>query len=94
MALTRQWAAPPTVGLRAYLPTGFGGAVISQQIGTDFITLIMPGSLAYDLPIPIGATSKLHLFPEFRWDPTLVILGEYTGLFALFSGGLSFMVEL
>lgn len=84
----------PTIGLRAYLPTGLGGAVISQQIGTGIITVIMPGSIAYDFPIPIGASSKLHLFPEFRWDPTLVITGNGSGFLALFSGGLSFMFEL
>lgn len=84
----------PTIGLRAYLPTGFGGAVISQQIGTGFITLLLPGSVAYDLPIPIGATSRLHLFPEFRWDPTFLFTGAGSGFVSLFSGGLSFMVEI
>lgn len=84
----------PTFGVRAYVPTGFGGAVISQQIGTAFITVTLPGSLAYDLPIPIGEQAILHVFPELRWDPTFFFVGDASGVLALFSGGLSFMVEI
>ncbi len=83
----------PAFGLRFYLPTGFGGLVWSQQLSTAFVTVALPGSLAYDIPIPIG-NSTLHLFPELRYDPTFVILGDSTGVLALFSGGLTFMLEL
>ena len=88
------WFFTPTVGLRGYLPTGFGGFIISQQLGTGIITLTTPGSLAYDVPIPLGETSRLHLFPEIRWDPTFVFIDSGSGAIALFSAGISFMVEL
>lgn len=84
----------PTFGVRAYIPTGFGGAVISQQVGTAFITLTLPGSLAYDVPIPVGEEAVLHIFPEVRWDPTLFFVGDASGFIAFFSGGLSFMLEI
>jgi len=93
----------PTFGMRAYIPTGFGGAIISQQLGTAFITLALPGSLAYDLPIELGEDTVLHIFPEVRWDPTLVFVpvgavdddasSSVIG-FAFFSGGLSVMLEI
>lgn len=84
----------PTFGMRYYLDTGFGGLIVSQQIGTAFITITMPGSLAYDIPIPLGDTAKLHLFPEVRWDPTFIFTGDASGGFALFSGGLTFMFQI
>ncbi|MEM1025756.1 MAG: hypothetical protein AAGD10_14350 [Myxococcota bacterium] len=83
----------PSVGLRYYAKTGYGGVILSQNVGTAFVTLAFPGSVAYDLPIG----DKLHIFPEFRWDPTFfaVSLGStVTGVSAFFSGGLAFMVEL
>ena len=52
-----------------------------------------PGSIAYDIPIPLGGP-KLHIFPEFKWDPSFIIVGEIKGFFALFSAGLAFMVEI
>lgn len=84
----------PTFGIRAYLPTGFGGAVISQQFGTAFITVTLPGSAAYDLPIPLGEETVLHVFPEVRWDPTFLFAGDASGVLAFFSGGLSLMLEI
>lgn len=82
----------PTVGLRYYLDTGYGGLVVAQNLGTAFITVSLPGSVSYD--IPIG--DRLHLFPEFRWDPTFFFasLGDtVAGVAVFFSGGLSFMLE-
>lgn len=84
----------PTFGIRAYIPTGFGGPVISQQIGTAFVTVTLPGSLAYDVPIPVGEQATLHVFPEVRWDPTVLFIGDGAGVLALFSGGLSLMLAL
>jgi hypothetical protein len=92
----RQYAPfiAPTAGVRWYLSTGpFGGFIFSQQIGTGVVTLTFPGSLAYDIPIPIGAM-RLHLFPEVRWDPTFLFLGDLSGSLSFFSGGLSFMLEM
>jgi hypothetical protein len=84
----------PTFGMRYYLDTGFGGLIFSQQVGTAFITLALPGSLAYDVPIPLGDTTVLHLFPEIRWDPTFFFVGDVSGGVALFSGGMTFMLEI
>jgi hypothetical protein len=84
----------PTIGVRWYIPTGFGGPIISQQIGTGFVTVMAPGSLAYDVPIPLGTASKLHIFPEFKWDPTVFFSGEGKAYVAFFSAGLSFMFEI
>ena len=84
----------PTFGIRAYLPTGFGGFVLSQQLGTAVVTVATPGSLAYDIPIPLGDGARLHLFPEVKWDPTFAFIGDGSGVVALFSGGLSLMFEL
>jgi hypothetical protein len=85
----------PNVGLRLYLPTGFGGAIISQQLGTAIVSLALPGSIAYDVPIPLGG-ARFHFFPEFRWDPTFVFagIGSSSVYFVLFSAGLSFMLEI
>jgi len=83
----------PTVGLRGYLPTGFGGFIISQQLGTVGVLLALPGSLAYDIPIPLGKTARLHIFPEVRWDPTFVFTGQGSGVIALFSAGGTLMFE-
>lgn len=82
----------PTFGLRYYLRTGYGGLVLAQNLGTAFITVSLPGSISYDLPIG----DRLHLFPEFRWDPTFFFgnLGDtVAGVAVFFSGGLSFMLE-
>ncbi len=84
----------PTFGIRWYLPTGFGGVILSQQIGTALITFYLPGSVAYDIPIPLGETAKLHVFPEFRWDPTFVFVGVGGAYFVTASGGVSFMLEI
>lgn len=83
----------PAIGTRIYLPTGFGGFVWSQQFTTAIITVATPGSLAYDIPIPMGGPT-LHLFPEFRYDPTFVVIGDVAGVVAIFSGGLTVMLEL
>lgn len=83
----------PTFGVRAYVPTGWGGLVLSQQIGTAFITVTTPGSAAYDMPIPLG-DATLHIFPEVRWDPTFFFVGDDSGVLAFFSGGLSFMLRI
>lgn len=82
----------PTIGLRYYLRTGYGGLVLAQNLGTAFITVSMPGSVSYDLPIG----DRFHVFPEFRWDPTFFFasLGDtVAGVAVFFSGGMSFMVE-
>lgn len=83
----------PSVGLRYYAKTGYGGLILSQNFSTSFVTVALPGSVAYDLPIG----DKFHLFPEFRWDPTFLVLNlgsTVSGVGAFFSGGLAFMVEL
>ena len=82
----------PTLGIRGYLPTGFGGIVLSQQIGSGLITAAAPGSIAYDLPIPIAA-STLHIFPELRWDPTWINDAPATLSWIILSGGLTFALE-
>lgn len=88
----------PSFGGRFYIPTGFGGFVVSQNISTAFITLALPGSVAYDFPIPLGETSKLHIFPEFRWDPTFIFVevsdNAVGGIVSLFSAGLTLMFEI
>lgn len=86
------WFAP-AFGVRGYVPTGFGGLVFSQQIGTAFITVTLPGSLAYDIPIPVGDEVVLHVFPEVKWDPTFFFTGPQSGAVALFSGGGTVMLE-
>ena len=83
----------PTMGVRGYVPTGFGGFVVSQQVGTSVFTLVAPGSLAYDVPIPLGETARLHLFPEVRWDPTFLLISDEAGGIVIFSGGFTVMLE-
>lgn len=84
----------PSVGIRYYRPVGdVGGLVLTQQLGTLIVTTSAPGSLAWDLPIDAGVTT-LHVFPELRWDPTWFAFDSEGYFVALFSGGLTFMVEL
>ncbi len=83
----------PTLGLRGYIPVGGGGLILSQQIGSGIITVTLPGSLAFDLPVAIGPGAVLHVFPELRWDPTFFFIGDESGVLALFSAGLSFMFQ-
>jgi hypothetical protein len=86
----------PTGGVRLYVPFGrFGGAVITQQSAIPGASLALPGSAALDLPIPLGRTARLHLMPEFRWDPVfLFAAGEEAGVgtVAAFSAGGSAML--
>jgi len=82
----------PSVGLRYYLDLGSGGFIFAQNFGTAFVTFSLPGSVSYD--IAIG--DRVHIFPEFRWDPTFFFasLGDtVSGVAVFFSGGLSFMIE-
>lgn len=83
----------PNFGIRNYLPLGFGGFIWSQQIGPGGVVFGLPGSLAYDIPIPLGS-SVLHLFPEFRYDPNIILTSAASGIVATFSGGLTVMLEL
>lgn len=83
----------PAVAARGYLPTGFGGLVWTQQLSFAGFLLALPGSFAYDLPVPMG-DAVLHVFPELRYDPTLVFFNEGSGGVVLFSGGLTFMLEV
>lgn len=83
----------PSIGLRYYIDVGQGGVILSQNLGTAFVTFSLPGSIAFD--VPLG--ERVHLFPEFRWDPTLFFasLGDtVAGVAVFFSGGLSFMIEV
>lgn len=84
----------PSVGVRGYFGTGWGGFILSQQLSTAFITVALPGSVAYDIPIPLGETATLHIFPEVRWDPTVFFAGDTSGVVSLFSGGGTLMFEL
>ena len=84
----------PTFGIRTYLPIGFGGFILSQQIGTAGITVTLPGSLAIDIPIPLGKNAAVHIFPEIRWDPTFLLISDASGVIALFSAGATIMFEL
>lgn len=91
--------AAPRVGLRWGIPTGFGGVVFTQQISIAFISFGLPGSLAYDIPIPLGDSARLHIFPEFRWDPLVVLTSfdsddSISGFIMPLSVGGSIMLEL
>ncbi|MBI4819475.1 MAG: hypothetical protein HY791_24600 [Deltaproteobacteria bacterium] len=79
----------PTVGIRYYVPMGDMGLILTQNLGTGFITFAFPGSVAFDL-----ALGKFHIFPEVRWDPTVAVTSEGSGGWVFLSGGLSFMLEL
>lgn len=83
----------PAVGVRGYLPTGFGGLVWTQQLSIGGIVFGLPGSLAYDVPLDFDGPT-LHVFPEFRYDPTVFITSEQSGVLAMFSGGVTFMLEM
>lgn len=77
-----------TGGARYYLAVGSGGFVLSQQLGLSLNSVVLPGSLAIDLPIPLGEETALHLFPEVRWD---VIVAGTSG--ALVSAGGTLMLD-
>jgi len=79
----------PTFGVRWYLGIGSGGIVLSQAVGTGFVTLTLPGSLAFDI-----ALGPLHIIPEVKWDPTLFFAGDTGGVLIFFSGGASILVEI
>lgn len=83
-----------SVGLRGYLEAGLGGLVLTQQFGLGGPVVFVPGSVAYDLPIPIDAQRKLHVFPELRWDVTIVAGGTDAALVTFLSAGLSVGLEL
>jgi hypothetical protein len=82
----------PTIGIRYYLNTGFGGLVLAQNIGTAIVTLTAPGSVSYDIPI-----GPIHILPEFRWDPTFffsTLEDTPSGAAVFFSAGATVLVEL
>lgn len=88
--------AAPRVGLRWAVPTGFGGFVFTQQASIAFVSFGFPGSVAYDVPIPLGERARLHLFPEFRWDP-FVLISDFegaSGFLMPLSVGASVMLQL
>lgn len=81
----------PMLGLRGYIDLDYFGITISQSIGTTIITLYAPGGISFDIPIPFGEGGpKLHIMPEFRWDPTLIVA---TAKFIMFSAGGAIMLE-
>lgn len=89
----RQLYLHPRIGLRGYLPTGWGGLVLSQQLGGSPTSINFSGSVAFDAPIPLSEQVTLHIFPELRWDPTF-LFGDARGERLVFvSGGLSFLVS-
>mgnify|MGYP001796498076 FL=1 len=80
--------------MRLYFPTGFGGFVLSQQMGTGIATFYAPGSVAYDIPIVINERFTLHIFPEFRWDPTINYgVPAYARWFVFGSAGVGTMLQ-
>lgn len=84
----------PHFFVRGYVPIATGGIVLTQALSTAVITVSLPGSIAYDIAIPIGESSKMHIFPELRWDPTLFFIGDTNGGLVTLSGGLTLMFEI
>ena len=84
----------PSAGVRYYHAVGdVGGVVITQQVGTLIFSSSLPGSVAWDLAIEAGST-RVHVFPELRWDPTWFSFDNDSYFVTLLSAGLTLMVEL
>ena len=79
----------PTVGMRAYIPVYQGGFIVSQSIGTAFITVTLPGGIGYDIDL-----DWIHIVPEFHWDPSFFFIGDFNGSFVIFSAGGSVLFEI
>lgn len=89
------WVSP-AVGLRWAIPTGFGGFLLNQKVSTSFVTWGLTGSVAYDVPISLNEQFILHIFPELRWDPVIILedIQNTSGALVPISAGLGVMVEI
>ncbi len=89
----RQLYLHPRIGLRGYLPTGWGGLVLTQQLGLSPTSVNSPGSVAFDAPIPLAEKVTLHVLPELRWDPNFFFWSSSGKRLVFVSAGLSFLVR-
>jgi hypothetical protein len=78
----------PLIGLRQYLPLGSGGLMVSQGAWVAVPSVLLPGSLALDLPL-----GPLHLLPELRWDLLAYAFRDFN-VGATLSGYLSLALHL